>query len=86
MISFNNWFNTFIEEKGLSDLEIEFENENGFNIMPIGVIQEFLAYSINEIQQEVKDKLVRMDFCNMNIIHFLEYIARGIGGIKHERP
>lgn len=47
--NFNDWFNTFLEEKGLLSLVIEFENENGFNYFPIEVIPEYLMFCSEEI-------------------------------------
>ena len=80
-MDFNDWFATFLEEKGLSDIVIEFEDKNGFNYFPIGVIREYLASCPREIQQKVKTKLVQLDFCNLNVSHFLEHLAKGIAQI-----
>lgn len=48
-MNFNEWFSVFLEEKGLSDIVIEFEDKNGFNYFPIGVIREYLAKGIAQI-------------------------------------
>ena len=75
---FDEWFSIFIEEKGLSNLVIEFEDKNGWNYFPIEVIQEYLSMCPADIQEKVKSKIVKLDFCNMNVSNFLEYIAKGI--------
>ena len=80
-MDFNDWFATFLEEKGLSDIVIEFETDNTWNYFPIEVIQEYLSSCPQEIQEKVKTKLVQLDFCNMNVSHFLEHIAKGIAQI-----
>jgi hypothetical protein len=75
---FETWFITFIEEKGLSDITIEIEVNNYWNFIPLSVLQEFLFNCHEAIQQVIKNKLVQLDFCNMNISHYLEYIAKGV--------
>ncbi|MBA7515042.1 hypothetical protein ES705_07080 [subsurface metagenome] len=76
---FNEWFQTFLEEKELSDVVFEFENNAGWNYIPIEVIQEYLSFCNEEVQNKIKIDLVKTDFCNMNILKYLEYIAKGIG-------
>lgn len=78
-MNFNEWFATFLEEKGLLNLVIEVENEHGWNYVPIEVLQEYLQFCNEEVQERVKTKLVQLDFCNMSVSHFLEYIAKGMG-------
>ena len=75
-LSFSEWLKVFLEEKGLSETVIEFENKHYWHFMPISVIQEFLASCSEQDQQKIKSKFVELDFCNMSIAHFLEYIAR----------
>jgi hypothetical protein len=80
---FETWFTTFIEEKGLSDITLEFEEKKSWNYLPISVLKEFLFSCNNEIQQKIKNKLVELDFCNMSIAHFLEHVAKGMVKIYH---
>ncbi len=79
-MKFDEWFTTFLEEKEI-DLEdtIEFDDHNGFNIMPIGVIKEFLEGQITSIKERVKDTIVKIDFYNGDVMDFLKHIAKGIG-------
>ena len=52
--------------------------------MPIQVIQKYLAICSPQMQAKFKSKIVELDFCNMNIATFLEYIARGIEKMRIE--
>jgi len=79
--SFSNWFAVFLEEKGLSNLVIEFENEQGWNYFPVQVIAEFLSSRPQEIQEEVRAKSTVLDFYNGEISHFLEHVAKGIANL-----
>ena len=76
--SFSNWFTVFLEEKGLSNLVIEFENEQGWNYFPVQVIAEFLSSCPQDIQEQVRTNLAVLDFCSVDITHFLEHVAKGI--------
>ena len=77
-ISFDEWFNLFLEEKGLSTLVLDFKEKGNWNYMPINVIVEFLSKVPKKIQDQIKSKLVLIDFKNGDPVNFLEYIARGI--------
>lgn len=78
-VGFDEWFATFLEEKELTNVVIEFENNSGWNYTPIEVIQEYLSFCSEEVQNKIKTELVKADFCNMNILKCLEHIAKGIG-------
>ncbi|KKL13024.1 hypothetical protein LCGC14_2529900 [marine sediment metagenome] len=78
-LNFNEWFTLFLKEKGLSDIVIEFEDKYAWHHMPIQVVREYLSFCNEEVQLKIKSKLVELDFCNISISNFLEYIARGIG-------
>jgi hypothetical protein len=83
-LSFNEWFQVFLQEKGLSNTVIEFDDPKNrtWNYMPIRIIQEFLTYCSEEVQEKFKSKLIELEFCNMNIATFLEYTARSIAMVR----
>jgi len=76
--SFSDWLTVFLEEKGLSNLAIEFENEQGWNYFPVQAIAEFLSSCPQEIQEQIRTKLTVLDFSSSDISHFLEHVAKGI--------
>ena len=83
-LNFNEWFKVFLEEKGLSETVIEFDDseDRTWVQMPIEVIQEYLSFCSEEVQEKFEFKVVELDFCNMNIATFLEFIAKGIEKVR----
>ena len=59
-------------------------NHNGNYIIShffLHFLFDWLNYDFNEeIQNKKMIELVKADFCSMNILKFLEHIAKGIGG------
>ena len=76
---FNKWLDTFIEEKGI-DLEDTFELQgpSGTNLMSYGVIIEHIKLTQGEEQKMIKDMIVKIDFKNGDIKHFLRHLGQGI--------
>ena len=81
LANFKEWLEAFLKEKDLSleETTIEFEDHNGWNYMPIGVIAEFFYQQPPEIQHKVKDTVVKIDFMNGDIMHYLKFLGKGIG-------
>jgi len=79
-MNFKTWINTFIEEKGI-DINHTFEVEGrewGMNLIPVGSIIEFACGLDRASQQKIKATIVKIDFINGDVMHFLEYIAKGM--------
>jgi len=85
-LEFNEWFKVFLDEKGLSDSIIEFDDAQNrtWVYMPIQIIQQHLSICSPKTQAKFKSKIIELDFCNMNIATFLEFIARGIEKARAE--
>ena len=79
MTNFQTWFTTFIEEKNI-DLErtFEFEDQNGFNMMPVGCVVEAVMGCSAKEQAQIKTVLVKIDFANGDVYHFLNHLAKGL--------
>ena len=77
--SFANWLDTFIAEKGI-DLEstFEFENDNGWNLMPYGVVVEAIKTTIGAERANIKNTIVKIDFANGDVCHFFRFLGRGL--------
>jgi len=78
--SFNNWLDTFIDEKGI-DLEDTFEVEGpeyGINTIPYGVIIEHMKIAQPHEQAAIKNMLVRLDFANADIRDYLRHLGKAI--------
>ncbi|MFX0177189.1 MAG: hypothetical protein ACFE85_13295 [Candidatus Hodarchaeota archaeon] len=82
-MKFKQWFETFLEEKGL-DLDntvIEFTNDKGiWNYMTLGTIYEYILDLPHDIQDQFKEKIVII-FHNGDIMHFFKYIANYISNL-----
>jgi hypothetical protein len=79
MASFGRWLDTFLEEKGI-DLEETFEVEgpSGANFIPVGCIVELAKSAPSSEQAGIKGMLVRIDFANGNVRHFLKHLAGAV--------
>jgi len=76
---FNAWLDTFITEKGV-DLEatFQFDNNNGFNIMPYGVVVEAIKSATRIERAQIKSTIVKIDFANGDVLHFFRFLGRGL--------
>lgn len=83
-ISFNNWLDTFIDEKGISlDDTFEIEENGTFHIFEIGNIVETIKITSPKEQAEIKDMLVKIDFHNGDVIDYFKHLARAL--VKNEQ-
>ena len=79
---FREWFDTFVEEKGL-DQQYKvwnLESPNGtWNHIDSEVVIEFIQNVTDEqLQNDIKTNIVKIDFYNGDVFHFFEYIAQGL--------
>lgn len=79
MSRFDNWLNTFIEEKGI-DLEETFEVEgpSGTNFMSLEIVVEAIKSAPSQEQKKIKDMMVMIDFKNAKIEPYLKHLAQEI--------
>ena len=78
--NFDLWLDTFLDEKGI-DLEQVLEVEApdsifGTNYMPVGVIVEAMKGATRANQRKIKSLMVRIDFANGDILHFIKHLAQ----------
>ena len=77
--NFNKWLDTFLAEKNIElDNTFEFNNENGFNLMTYAVVIEYVKNTATENQTKIKNTLVKIDFLNGDVLHFLKFLGKGI--------
>ena len=77
--NFNKWLDTFLAEKNIElDNTFEFNNENGFNLMTYAVVVEYVKNTAKENQTKIKNTLVKIDFLNGDVLHFLKFLGKGI--------
>lgn len=76
---FEKWFDTFIEEKGIEAEEMfSLDMSENWNLVQVGVVIEYIKNLPIENQEQTKEILVKIDFQNGDVRHFLKYIAKGI--------
>ena len=76
---FNEWLNTFIEEKEL-DTETTFEvkGPSGPNLIPLGCVVEAIKQAPASEQRGIKAAIVRIDFFNGDVLNYFNHLARAI--------
>ena len=78
-MNFNTWFETFCEEKQIDmDRIFKFDDHNGFNVMPVGCVYEAVLSCSAREKAQIKDVLVKIDYANGDVYHFLEHLAKGL--------
>ena len=78
-MSFNKWIDTLIEEKGINTEQIiEIEGDWGSNMIPVGVVIEHMKITTPEEQSKIKSMLVKIDFCNGDILDLIKHLAKAI--------
>ncbi len=80
MTTFNTWLNTFIAEKNI-DTDITLEVEGGVfgtNFIPVKVVIDEIKRANKEEQQQIKNTLVKIDFLNGDVLHFLQHLAKAL--------
>ena len=76
-----NYLETFLTEKGISlnhTFEVKSEGVFGNHFVPMEVVIEFIETLSPSVQEQIRKTLVKIDFKNGNVLHFLEYISKGM--------
>jgi hypothetical protein len=77
---FDKWLDTFLEEKGI-DLEDDFTVQGAFygdNYMTYEVVVEHIKIAPKHEQKKIKDMLVKIDFKNGDVKHFLRHLGQAL--------
>ncbi len=79
-MTFSKWLETFLEEKGISREEtLEVEGKMyGTNWMPVSVLVAFMKVAPKHEQAAIKKMLVKIDFVNGNVRHYLTHLAKAV--------
>lgn len=77
--TFEKWFDTFIEEKGI-DINDTFsiESNNNTHIFEVGNIIENIKIAPTNEQAKIKDMLVKIDFNNGSVIDYFKHLAQAL--------
>jgi len=78
-MTFHKWIDTFLSEKGIDGEEIlQAEGEMGMNFIPVSALVDRLKGASEKEQKAVKDMIVKIDFHNGNVRHFLQHLCKAI--------
>jgi len=73
------WLYTLLEEKNIDlETEITVEGASGTNFMSVGVVVENILIAPKHEQDKIKDVLVKIDFQNGDILHFIKHLAKAL--------
>lgn len=74
------YLNTLLEEKGISqETIIEAQGKEwGTNFIPVAAVVDFLSNADKATQEKAKSTLIKIDFHNGDVMHFLTYVAEFI--------
>lgn len=78
-MTFTKWLETLITEKGLDrEQRVEVEGPSGMNSIPLGSIEAAINSASASEQAKIKTTLVKIDFCNGDVMHFFKHLAQAI--------
>ena len=78
-MNFEKWFDTFIEEKGISTfICFEVSGNSGTNFIPFEAFREVLFSAPKREQEAIKTNLVKIDFVNGDVLGYIEHLCRAI--------
>lgn len=77
-MQFNEWLDTFIEEKGIDTGHVFTVSVDDFwqtHVIPLEVVLEAAKNTAPSEQDAIKDTLVRIDFINANPLPYFSFLA-----------
>lgn len=79
MPTFHKWLDTFLQEKRYDlDEAFEVEGPSGPNHMTYQVVVDHMKIAPEKEQKAIKDMMVKLDFKNADIKHFIRHLAQAI--------
>lgn len=79
--AFQKWFVTFCEEKGI-DMSLPVTCSDG--ILQVGDVCSVIMNCTKNEQDQIKDTLVKIDFKNGDVYHFLKFLALKLNTKEHK--
>jgi hypothetical protein len=79
MTQTEKYLRTLLNEKGISEeyvFTLDTDDFWGHHIVQMEVVIEFISNLDPKTQNQIKDTLVKIDFMNGDILHYLEFITR----------
>lgn len=77
--NFNDWFETFLEEKNLGFRMFEIEDDHGYiHLIDSDLVIENIKHAPDQEKEKIKIVLVKIDFYNGNVHHFFKHLAKAL--------
>lgn len=78
-MTFSKWLETFLSEKGV-DLEetLTVQGASGANWIPVSALVDAMKRTSAREQTGIKAMLVKIDFANGNVRHYLTHLAQAV--------
>ena len=79
MNNFNNWLDTFIDEKNINKNDTFEINKNGtLNIISYGSVIDHIKITSKQEQEQIKKTIVKIDFFNGDVLHFFRHLGQAL--------
>tara|TARA_R100000234_G_C4929848_1_gene147994 strand:- start:440 stop:691 length:252 start_codon:yes stop_codon:yes gene_type:complete len=79
MNNFNNWLDTFIDEKNINKNDTFEINKNGtLNIISYGSVIDHIKITSKQEQEQIKKTIVKIDFFNGDVLHFFKHLGQAL--------
>lgn len=79
MNNFNNWLDTFIDEKNINKDDTFEINKNGtLNIISYGSIIDHIKITSKQEQEQIKKTILKIDFFNGDVLHFFRHLGQAL--------
>ena len=79
MNNFNNWLDTFIDEKNINKHDTFEINKNGtLNIISYESIIDHIKITSKQEQEQIKKTIVKIDFFNGDVLHFFRHLGQAL--------
>jgi hypothetical protein len=75
------YIETLLTEKGISlnhTFEVQSDGVFGNHYIPMEVVIEFIDTLPTPTQEQIRKTLMNIDFKNGNILHYFEYLTKGM--------
>lgn len=77
--AFTNWLEIFVDEKGIdAEQVLTVAGPSGDNHIPVGCLLEAIKSAPAHEQAGIKNMIVRIDFCNWDVLHYFKHLALAI--------
>jgi len=78
-MNFTQWFETFLDEKGLAYRQWELTGPGGFtHIIDSEVVIEAIKTAPKHEQKAIKKTIVKIDFLNGDVLDYFKHLAQAL--------